>query len=144
MDFYLNEKRDINQIPQNIPPQIEQKPIPQPIIPNPGYQLGYGQPVIMQPNGNVIIVNHSIPTIITSSPASRSKYPVSMTCLFCQLPITTIVEQTWNCGACCLCYLTGFCLFACIQVCSGKEIGCYDSIHRCPNCGSTLGTYSAI
>ena len=145
MDSEISEKKDLDQNPPNIPSQTKQNFIPQQ-IPNQVHnnRQQYDIPVLMQPGGNVIVVNQALPTIITSSPATLSRNPVSMTCFFCHLPITTVVENNFNCGACVLCYITGCCIFVCIQACLGKEIGCCDATHRCPNCGAILGKYTAI
>ena len=145
MDSEISEKRDLDQNPQNIPPQTRNNYIPQQ-IPNQVHNnlQQYDMPVLMQPGGNVIVANQLLPTIIISSPVKLSLNPVSMTCIFCHLTITTVVEQSFNCGACLLCYITGCCVFFCIQACLNKEIGCCDATHKCPNCGAILGKYTAI
>ena len=158
MDSEISEKKDLDQNPPNIPSQTKQNFIPQQ-IPNQVHnnQQQYDIPILMQPGGNVIVVNQALPTIITSSQKfftsndrivlkaiCFSKMTVSMACFFCRLPITTVVENNFNCGACVLCYITGCCIFVCIQACLGKEIGCCDATHRCPNCGAILGKYTAI
>ena len=109
-----------------------------------GLQQPYAQPVIIQQGDpNAIIVNQNSPVVMIAQP-SMGTSPVSIICPFCRTPITTNVEQVFNCVACLLCWCTGFLCFVCIQCCMGKEIGCCDAIHICPRCGSKIGRYHAI
>ena len=118
----FNQKYPINNN-VNAPPY--QQPYPQPIA----------QPVIIQQGApNAIVVNQplSVPNIVIVN-NRWGLSPVSTTCSFCGTPITTVVEQTCNCSACCLCCFTGFLIYACIQSCNGKEMCCCDGFHKCPN-----------
>ena len=69
--------------------------------------------------------------------------PVSITCQFCNKPVTTTVNKTCNCCTCCLCWVTGLFVWICIQCCRKKEINCCDATHYCPNCGQMLGHYES-
>ena len=147
----ISEKRIINQNNniqnQNYNPQIQQGGIPQQMgiqtIPY-GNQPQYGQPVMIQPmQGGAIVVNQATPTVIISRPLNLGTSPVSTTCPFCRNFVATVVEQSFNCGTCCLCWCTGFCFFALFQLCRGKDICCYDAVHKCPRCGKIIGTYDS-
>ncbi len=113
-------------------------------------QPGYGQPAGVPPPmgqppmGQPIIVNQATPQVVNVVGAQTFKtVPVSMTCQFCKNPVTTTVEKSCSCGACCLCIMTGFIFYACIQCCRGKEICCCDAVHKCPSCQQQLGAYQA-
>ena len=100
-----------------------------------GYQQGYVQPI------PALVVNQATPSIIVVPPKFGTT-PVSLICINCNNPITTQVEKTFNCCSCFLCCWTGFLIYACIQMCNGKELCCCDATHRCPKCGFTLGKYT--
>ena len=144
----ISEKRNFQiNIDQSTPPPAMQPQNPQQL----GYQQAivynqqqYATPVIIQPNSNIIVSNQMMPRGLIISPEIFRKEPVSIICPFCQILIRTQVEQSFNCCACCLCCFTGLMLFLCIQICSGKDIGCMDATHRCPACGKALGQYTAI
>ena len=150
MNENISEKREINQNNfqnQNNNPQIQQGAFPQQMegqsIPYWNQQL-YGQPAIVQPmQGRAIVINQAIPLVIVPRQVNWGTSPISTACPFCRNSVTTNVEQNFNCGTCFLCWVTGICLFACIQLCRGKDICCCDAIHRCPNCGNILGIYNS-
>ena len=107
-------------------------------------QLQYGTPIIIgNRQGSGIVVNQGTSAIVVNPGFVLGTVPVSILCPFCKRPITTIVEKNFNCGTCLLCWCTGLLLFICIQSCSGKEIGCCDAVHKCPNCGNVVGEYSS-
>ena len=143
MDGYTSEKRII----YNQPNILQQQPVG--AIQNQTVlykQQQYATSVMISSlpqNGGTIIVNQAVPPVIISSHNYLGTSPVSITCPLCKKSITTNVETSCNCATCLLCWITGFILFACIQCCSGKEIGCCDAIHKCPNCSNIIGTYSS-
>ena len=143
MDVYPSEKRIINNN-QNIPQQLNVGVVQNQAAFN--AQLQYGA-VIMAPsipqNGRAIVVNQNSPSVIVVPNIVWGTVPVSITCPFCRQPITTVVEKSFNCATCCLCWCTGLLLFICIQSCSGKEIGCCDAVHKCPFCSNIVGQYSS-
>ena len=113
-------------------------------------QPGYGQPaggpppMGQQPMPQPIVVNQATPQVVNVVGAQTfGTVPVSITCQFCKNPVTTTVEKSCSCGACCLCMMTGFIFYACIQCCRGKEICCCDAVHKCPSCQQQLGAYQA-
>ena len=151
MNGYTTEKGPINPQFQQNSQQYIQPGNAQPYAygQQPSVQQQYGAPVMISSSlpqgGNAIIVNQPLPAIvITTTPSMAGTSPVQMTCPFCMNQITTSVEKTCNCITCFLCWVTGFCLFCCIQSCSGKEIGCCDATHRCPSCGSLIGQYTSF
>ena len=122
-----------------------QQPTPVPIYQNQlrqSYaQITYAQPVVVQP----------VPTaaIVVNQPAVHVGFtartmPMNTSCPFCKMPITTITNLELNCGAFCCCLLGCYIFFACYQCCNGKEIGCYDCSHTCPNCGNMIGKYISM
>ena len=70
--------------------------------------------------------------------------PVLIQCPFCRKNVTTTVEPSFSCCACCVCMFTGLLIFICIQLIRGKEICCQDATHYCPNCNNKVGIYKAI
>ena len=116
------------------PPEYAQPLVPQNQLPNyvPPSQTG-NQPVV---------VNQAQPQVIQVVP-NFGTTPVSITCQFCQTPVTTVVETQCNCLSVCLCCLTSLVFYICVQCCRGKELGCSDAIHKCPRCGQILGTYTS-
>ena len=150
MNGYTTEKGPINpQFQQNVPQY------PQPgIAQNQAYTYGqqpyvqqqYGSPVIISSSlpqgGNAIIINQPPPSlVITTTLQMNGTSPVPMTCPYCRKQITTSVEKNCNCITCFLCWVTGFCFCCCYQLCVGKEVGCCDANHRCPNCHQLIGQY---
>ena len=69
--------------------------------------------------------------------------PVSLTCLFCNKPMTTKVNTTWNNSTCLFCCYLCPCCYCCIQSYRGKDFCCFDAIHRCPHCKNVVGTYTS-
>ena len=106
-------------------------------------------PVVNQTPG-VIIANQTAPIIVESSPVVFRKTPISMTCPYCGLSITTEIDSSLNCliflmylYGCCCAFLWLFPL--CLQLCTNKEIcNCCDVTHRCPNCRRVLGKYFGL
>ena len=92
------------------------------------------QPVMMAP------VQPQVVNVVNTQFGTR---PVSITCQFCKLPITTHVEKSFSFCSCLLCIYCGFFFWICIQICRKKEINCCDATHTCPNCGQVLGTYTS-
>ena len=108
---------------------------------------GYGQPIApseqiysRQQGISEPVKNQNI--IISTGDQFRSK-PVVATCPICQKGVTTEVTEKCNWRACLCCWFTGCCIFACYQGCKGKECGCHDYDHNCPNCKQPLGSYVA-
>ena len=112
---------------------------------------GYGGPVVQgppQPAAVVpIVVNQPMPVVVATpiimNPDLFKLNPVSIQCPFCLNMITTNVIKNWNCGACCLFCWTGWLIYLCIQLSSGKEFCCCDAVHTCPVCNKPIGTYKA-
>ena len=86
-----------------------------------------------------VVVNQVPMTTITANTSS----PFATTCPYCKKGITTVPTKTCNCMACIFCYFTACLLYFCIQCCRGKDCCCYDAIHKCPSCGSTIAQYNA-
>ena len=89
------------------------------------------------------IYNQSGPTVVNVVGTNFGTRPVSLTCQFCKTPVVTNVIETCSCGSVCLCIMTGFLMWVCIQCCRNKEINCCDAKHVCPNCGQVLGYYKS-
>ena len=70
--------------------------------------------------------------------------PVLIQCPYCRKNVTTTVEPSFSCCACCVCMFTGLLIFICIQLIRGKEICCQDATHYCPNCNNKIAVYKAI
>ena len=98
--------------------------------------VAYGQ---AQPQ---IIVNQVSPVVAVGIPATRAS-PYITVCPYCRNQVMTSSIQTFNCCTCLLCWCTGLIWFCIIQSIRGKDIGCYDAIHKCPNCGQTIGVYES-
>ena len=106
-------------------------------------QQGYGQPIGTYQNPAIIIPVQTVPRVV-SVPIKFTKSPMAIVCPRCGASVTTVTQEECNWSACCLCCYTGFHIFACIQCCNGKDIGCTDVKHSCPNCGNLVGGYIAI
>ena len=103
----------------------------------------YGQPLTdYQETPNSIVINQQSPAVMIH-PGMFKTNAIALNCTFCHKPITTNVNKTFNCCACCLCYFTGILWYVCIQACRGKDICCYNATHTCPYCGNVVGTYQA-
>ena len=70
--------------------------------------------------------------------------PISTVFPFCGACITSVVEKSFNFCSCLLCLYIGVVIYACIKAIIGKELFCYDAVHRCPNCGAILGNYKDL
>ena len=108
----------------------------------------YGNPIIIQDpytNENhqeAIIITQIQPQIVTVIRNVKfGTFPVSVTCQFCQIPITSVVKKRFNICSCLFCCWFGFVFWVCFQSIRGKEINCFDAEHSCPNCGQKLGNY---
>ena len=92
-----------------------------------------------------ILVNQVNPLPIHCIPLSDinkwGSIPHNVACPFCHQNVTTIVEASCNMGSCCLCFWLSCIIWAIILLCMGKEIGCADATHKCPNCKNVIGVY---
>ena len=92
-----------------------------------------------------MLINQITPSQINSIPNKIinewGTFPHEVQCPFCHKKIQTNVETSCNMGSCCLCFWLSCITWAIILLISGKEIGCADAIHRCPNCKNIIGTY---
>ena len=102
-------------------------------------QQVYAQPVIVSPgNINSLVVNQPINTNIVFGRA-----PVEAICPRCKAPVTTVVEDRCNGAAWGFCCVAS-CIYACYQSYRGKDLGCTDTQHFCPNCKQIIGAYVAM
>ena len=104
------------------------------------------QQEIQNDNSNQpIIVNQANPAPIHVIPLSDintwGTLPHNITCPFCHQNVMTSVEASCNMGSCCLCFWLSCIIWAIILLCMGKEIGCADATHKCPNCKNVIGVY---
>ena len=133
------------QNPNNI--NNQNAPMPNQIIyqnvPNQNIPYATGQAVVVQPQYVVPVASNQI-YVATINNNIFKLDPVYLNCPFCRQNITTTVETSFSCLACCICMFTGLTLYLCIQLCRGKDICCQDAIHICPCCGKQLGYYKAI
>ena len=92
-----------------------------------------------------MLINQITPSQINSIPNKIinewGTFPHEVQCPFCHKKIQTNVETSCNMGSCCLCFWLSCITWAIILLILGKEIGCADAIHRCPNCKNIIGTY---
>ena len=97
------------------------------------------------PSQQQVVQNQAQPQVVQVIQGAQQfgTQPVSITCQFCQKPVTTEVIKTCNCCSCCLCCWTGLLIWICIQSCRNKEINCWDAQHKCPNCQQILGNYAS-
>ena len=130
-----------------------------------GYPQAYNQPIIINPNQQNFIINNQASPIIISN-YEFTKKPTNIICPYCMHQIKTNVEREFNF---CKCFLiTGFIFLLPLAILNGgcscggcscdfcgeeekeekkEEIDenekfcdcCYDGIHKCPNCGQTVG-----
>ena len=110
----------------------------------PKQQPQYGQAIAngVPPNGMpAIILNQQIPNLIVDPKMYRTN-PLTIRCMFCEIPITTTVTKKCNCLALFLFLCTGY-IYIFVQMCRKKDVCVYDATHVCPNCGRTVGTYRA-
>ena len=128
----------INQ--QNYQPQqgypIQQGfPIQQGITP----QQVYAQPVVIStPYINSIMLNQP-----TNNNIIFGRTPVEAFCPRCGINITTVVEDRCNGAAWGFCCAFS-CIYACYQSYRGKDLGCNDTTHSCPNCRQMIAAYIAM
>ena len=83
----------------------------------------------------------SIQNISLSEINTWGTMPHNINCPFCHKYITTLVETNCNIGSCCLCFWLSCLVWAAILLFKGKEIGCADATHKCPNCKNVIGIY---
>ena len=92
-----------------------------------------------------MLINQITPTQIQSIPNriinEWGTFPHSVECPFCHENVTTKVEASCNMGSCCLCFWLSCITWAIYLLIKGKEIGCADATHRCPNCKNVIGVY---
>ena len=81
---------------------------------------------------------HIIPNTVINQ---WGTFPQSVECPFCHKKVTTNVEASCNMGSCCLCFWLSCITWAIVLLIRGKEIGCADATHRCPNCKNVIGVY---
>ena len=114
--------------------------------------IDYGQPIggvhnngsqsRMGPQG--MVINQSQPQVVNVvSNQNFGTHPVSMICQFCKNPITTVVDKNCSCISFCLCWITCFFFWICIQSCRKKELNCWNAAHICPSCNQQLGFYNS-
>ena len=94
------------------------------------------QPVFISQEGPLPV--HCIPL---SDINKWGSLPHTVTCPFCHQNVTTSVEASCNMGSCCLCFWLSCIIWAVILLIMGKEIGCADATHKCPNCKNVIGVY---
>ena len=82
-----------------------------------------------------------IHTIPLSDINSWGSIPRKVTCPYCHQNVTTSVTASCNMGSCCLCFWLSCIIWAIILLAMGKEIGCADATHKCPNCKNIIGVY---
>ena len=118
--------------------------------PNPGMNMkpivSNNQQETQNDNSNQpIIVNQVNPAPVHCIPLSDintwGSIPHNVTCPFCHQNVLTSVEASCNMGSCCLCFWLSCIIWAIILLCMGKEIGCADATHKCPNCKNVIGIY---
>ena len=92
-----------------------------------------------------MLINQITPTEIHSIPNTVinewGTFPHEVECPFCHKNVKTNVEASCNMGSCCLCFWLSCVTWAIILLIMGKEIGCADATHRCPNCKNVIGVY---
>ena len=106
----------------------------------------YGQPV-----ANAVPSNGMPTTIVVNQQSANGMINPNLfkttsntiTCTFCHKTVNTTVVKKCKCCACCLCWVTGICIYLCIQACRGKDLCWYDARHTCPSCGNVVGNYNA-
>ena len=90
-------------------------------------------------NINVIVVNQVEP--YTKNVIRSSSF--STTCQHCKEKVMTKSVTKFNCGTCLFCCCTGIIIYFVIQLIRGKDICCYDAIHKCPNCKQIIAEYES-
>ena len=109
--------------------------------------IHYAQPTITTTNKiDQNITNNQISPIQRSGiPFSEinswGSFPHEIKCPHCGKMVLTEVETSCNMGSCCLCFWLSCVVWIIILLCMGKEIGCADAVHRCPECKNVVGSY---
>ena len=92
-----------------------------------------------------MVINQITPSQIQRIPKKTinewGTFPSEVECPFCHKNIKTNVQTNCNIGSCCLCFWLSCIIWAIILLVRGKEIGCNDATHRCPNCKNVIGVY---
>ena len=92
-----------------------------------------------------MVINQITPSQIQRIPKKTinewGTFPGEVECPFCHKKIKTNVQTNCNIGSCCLCFWLSCIIWAIILLVRGKEIGCNDATHRCPNCKNVIGVY---
>ena len=92
-----------------------------------------------------MVINQITPAQIQRIPKKTinewGTFPGEVECPFCHKNIKTNVQTNCNIGSCCLCFWLSCIIWAIILLVRGKEIGCNDATHRCPNCKNVIGVY---
>ena len=92
-----------------------------------------------------MVINQITPSQIQRIPKKTinewGTFPGEVECPFCHKNIKTNVQTNCNIGSCCLCFWLSCIIWAIILLVRGKEIGCNDATHRCPNCKNVIGVY---
>ena len=133
----MNPQQDQNIIDINQQPMTPQ---------NPGIELN---PIVsgnQMDNANQPMINNQVKplpihTVPLSDIDSWGSIPHNVTCPYCHQNVTTSVTASCNMGSCCLCFWLSCIIWAIILSCTGKEIGCADATHKCPNCKNVIGVY---
>ena len=139
--YSVSKPVPVSSTPEVYGAQYPPQPQPMPVNPvmAPGIAPGMAPGVAMvQPTA--VVVNQVVPSY---SVVAHTSSPFSTVCPSCKNQITTTAVQTFNCATCCMCCYTGLVLFICIQCCRGKDLCCYDAVHKCPVCGQTVAIYNS-
>ena len=92
-----------------------------------------------------MVINQITPSQIQRIPKKTinewGTFPGEVECPFCHKNIKTNVQTNCNIGSCCLCFWLSCIIWKIILLVRGKEIGCNDATHRCPNCKNVIGVY---
>ena len=92
-----------------------------------------------------MVINQITPSQIQRIPKKTinewGTFPGEVECPFFHFFIKTNVQTNCNIGSCCLCFWLSCIIWAIILLVRGKEIGCNDATHRCPNCKNVIGVY---
>ena len=91
---------------------------------------------------SVIVQNQVTPYVRTNYDVNRSS-AFYTTCQFCQKKILTKPIKQFNSCTCLFCCCTGCIIYAIVQIIRGKDLCCYDSTHKCPECKQTVAEYSS-
>ena len=92
----------------------------------PQQQPQYGQAIAngVPPNGiPAIILNQQTTNLIVDQKMLRTN-PLTIRCMFCEIPITTNLTKKCNCLACSSYFATGIIFYVCLQALQKKDF-CY-------------------